>query len=190
MGDQPSSLLLASRHLGEKSSGFMPVSRESPRLSRWLAAAVYLLATFLVVNTAAELASAIPSFRPGEPSWRFGFFGLFTAQLGPLLIATVAVVFIGLRQDHRAVVRVVAVLGLVVALGLLSGAMLFSLDAIEIQRSVPSNGRRTFTWAIIKALGSSVIGAVTLMTLAIGSLRRSGAPGGPPKALMVRAAHQ
>ena len=177
MGDQrnahPSTLPLASRHLGEKTSGSISVSRVGSRLPGWLAAAVYLLAIFLVVNAAVELASAIPSFRPGEPSWRFGFFGMFTAQLGPFLIATVAIVAIGLRQDHRALVRVVAVLGIGLGLGLLCGAAIFSLDAVEIQRSIPPNGKRTFTWAIIKALTASVFGAMTLITLALGSVRRS-----------------
>ncbi len=83
--------------------------------------AIYAVALVLLVSPLVDLIGAIWPPRMGEVSWRFGAFGLTTGALVSPILGLAMLKVAGVLLEHRAVVRTVAAIDLILLLVLLGG---------------------------------------------------------------------
>lgn len=113
-----------------------PVAAVRSDVERRAWSSVYLLAALLVLEPMGDLLSQVLPLQPSVLAWRFGFLGFFANNLlTPLLGATLAMVAAAYLGHGRAL-RVFSILSLVVAVVLVVALGGFTLDALQLRRSV------------------------------------------------------
>lgn len=110
-------------------------------VSSWLVWGVYLFGIAFILTAAIDLFTTVWPLRPGEINWRYGFLGLAggylqTPTLGLLLIAGGAI-----WQRNATLLRVVGIVALVSALGLLIAMGIFGLDVLQVRQIRPEEAR-------------------------------------------------
>jgi hypothetical protein len=113
-----------------------PVATVRSDVERRAWSSVYLLATLLVLEPMGDLLSQVLPLQPSVLAWRFGFLGFFANNLlTPLLGATLAMVAAA-YLGHGRTLRVLSIVSLVVAVVLVVTLGSFTLDALQLRRSV------------------------------------------------------
>jgi hypothetical protein len=120
---------------------------------RRLLGLLYLAGILVLADQAADLAATVLAkpLAPSQASWRFGVFGLLMTRASVFLIADVMLFIAAVALGHRKVLRALGALHALVALALLAGLLLFSLDWLQIRRDVSQAGARTFDLAALRA---------------------------------------
>jgi hypothetical protein len=137
-----------------------------------LAWPLYAVAAMLVVVPLSELGAQLGwTVQPGVLNWRTGAVGLLsgvvmTPMVGLLLAVITASVF-----EHRWVQRGLAILaglGALTAVAILAG---FTLDAFQLRPAIAANLRRSFTFAMTKAIINFSVTSITLGIICIATAR-------------------
>ena len=126
---------------------------------------MYVVAIALILLPTLDFVFSVPPAEFAEVQWRFAAFGLLSGVvMMPLIGLALAVAVAGfLRQYH--VVRVLVVLCLTIAVFLIVVSLGFVLDVLQLQGTVPQEGRAAFSSAWIRALSKLVVSAAILAYL-------------------------
>ncbi|MBX3146089.1 MAG: hypothetical protein KF785_04920 [Gemmatimonadales bacterium] len=134
---------------------------------------LYAAAGLVIVDQLAELTIGLYPFRAGEVHWRFGAFGLATGRATVLILVDALLLVAALGLGHRGFVRVWSVIHLVFGLLFLGGVAIFSLDVLEIRRTVRPEGMESFLLAASRAAVMVLISVVFCFWAGIAGWRSS-----------------
>lgn len=145
---------------------------------RPLVSAAYLVGALLVLVPCIEVATGSWPFQTSELSWRFGVAGIVmktmvTPLLG-LLVAMSAAAFL----EHRRVLRTLSVVAMLIAVGTLLVAAMFSMDFLQLRAMIAPPQRAGMTVASATALLMAALVVPTAAALGLGgwkATRRVGA---------------
>ena len=121
------------------------------RRTRPLIALGYLLALALIFIPLVELAANAYPPVPSAARWRFGFVGYLGNNILLPTFGLGVAVFTAILLEHRAVLKVLAILAGIGALGLIGTSGLFVLDALQVRAGVNPELSRSFDIATLKA---------------------------------------
>jgi hypothetical protein len=140
------------------------------------------VAFLLIASPAVDLIGAIVPPRPGEVTWRFGVFGLFTnALVTPMLGLAIMQVVATLLEQWKTVRRI-TLFNLVLAVVLVLGLGLFILDYIQLRQAVTGSSRNAYDAAAFKAMLVCVLELGVLVWLVVSGFQAAGGvPGGGRK---------
>jgi hypothetical protein len=125
-----------------------------------------------------DLIGAIVPPRPGEVSWRFGVFGLFTnALVTPMLGLAIMQVVASLLERPKTVRRI-ALFNLLLTIVLVLGLGLFVLDYIQLRQAVTGTSQSAYDAAAIKALLVCVLELGVLIWLVVSGFQAAGGVAG------------
>lgn len=144
-----------------------------PLSMRTLARPTYVIAGLLVVLPMLDLVVNVWPIRPGDVQWRYGTLGLLSGFLLTPLLGIVLAYAAAVVLEHRAVIRALAVLSLAVAVGLVVGALLFVLDALQFRSQAPPEALATFDRGMIKAFVKHLVVAGSVGWLGLVGMRGS-----------------
>jgi hypothetical protein len=111
----------------------------------------------LLVDQLAILLSSVypPNF--GAVQWRFGTVGLAVSRATPFLLGDFLLLLAGFARDHRALLRILGALHLLIALVLLGALVVFGLDTLEIRQMLPVEARRNTLLGAARVGGMLVV---------------------------------
>lgn len=114
--------------------------------------AVYPVAAMIALVPAIEVGAGSWPFQPGELSWRFGVGGLVLKTLVTPLLGILLAMLAGVALEHRRTVRTLATLCLLIAVGGVVVAAMFSMDFLQLRAMVDPRMRSQMTTAAGTAL--------------------------------------
>jgi hypothetical protein len=170
----------------------VPPVPSSVLVNRTLITAGYATAALLVAIPMVEATLTVLPARADLAQWRFGAAGIYSrAVLVPL--AGVALAFglaIGLNQDRA--LRLLSAGAVVVALGWLLTAGLFTLDAVEMHTAIPADDHMAFRATALAAFGRMTATSAVLLLFGRGGwvaarLMAAGRPVGATGIGLIRA---
>jgi hypothetical protein len=132
----------------------------SIRPSGPIAGILYLAAAVILLDQAAILAASIYPPAADSVNWRFGAVGLAAGRATPFLLADLLMLGAAMFAGHRGFLRVLAVVHVLVAVGLLAALGMFVLDTLEIRQLIPLDARR-------QALASAARAAIALLAVVL-----------------------
>jgi hypothetical protein len=143
--------------------------------TRNLLALLYLAAALVIADQVADLVATLlaTSPTPGLASWRFGAFGLIASRASVFLIADVMLFSAAIGLGHRLVLRVLGIVHLVIAAGLLAGLIVFALDWIQVRGRVNPGAKRHFDLAALRSVGIGSLGLTMLAWAGVVALKAS-----------------
>jgi hypothetical protein len=125
-----------------------------------VAGILYLAAAVILLDQAAILAASIYPVAAGSVNWRFGAVGLAAGRATPFLLADLLLLGAAMFAGHRGFLRVLAVVHVLVAVGILAALGMFVLDTLEIRQLIPLAGRG-------QAIASAVRAALALLAVVL-----------------------
>lgn len=138
--------------------------------SRYVFAALYLVAVFIIVDQLAELAiNLYPGTTPsdtvigrslGDARWRFAAFGLLVGRATALIMADGLLIAAALGLGHRGFLASWAWLHWVIGGVLLLVLVLFGLDALEVRLNVSPAAKTAFFLAAGRAGFMAILAVV------------------------------
>lgn len=137
---------------------------------RRVAAPAYFLALILVLSTGLDLVQSIWPLRIGDVQWRVLSIGLMSRMLIPPLLGLVLAYVAALLAEHRGVLRTLAVVDGLLALGLLAGLGFYALDALELRARL-AQGNQNYDLGISFSFVKYLLGFALLVWLTIGQWR-------------------
>lgn len=146
--------------------------------TRPVIAAAYPVGALLVLVPCIEVATGSWPFQTSELSWRFGVAGIMlktvvTPILG-ILVAMAAAAFL----EHRRTLRALSVVALVVSVGTLLVAAMFSMDFLQLRAMIAPAQRPGMTVAAGTALLMAALAVPAAAALGVGgwkATRQAGA---------------
>lgn len=130
---------------------------------------ITIMAVLLVVTPLLQVAAALGSFRPDSVGWRFGAVGLLSGSLLTPLLGIFMAVLAAHLLGKRVLLRILSIIAMLAAMGVIAMLLLFALDALQMHASVAPNFMRP--WWI--ATGQSIFNQ-TLALLALSATGLSG----------------
>lgn len=144
--------------------------------ARRLLALFYVAGLLLLIDQASEILATMYPAKIGVLTWRFGAVGLILGRVSSFLIADVLILCAAIALGHRAVVRGLAWLHLVLAVGIAAVLVLFALDTVQVRLTVQPGARRGVYLAVARTLGIGLLTIATLLTTWLVSLRATAKP--------------
>ncbi len=146
-------------------------------VSPWAVRGLYLFALVLIVSPMIDLFSTAWPLRPGDLSWRYGFFGLGAGYLNTPILGLVLAAGVALWQEHTAILRTLGILSVAVAVALLLVSGVWPLDFLQIRGLRPPEQQAGIvTGGVIQEI--KYVGALLVLALlgmgALGSAKGSG----------------
>lgn len=132
------------------------------RLDR-LVGLFYLLGSLLILLPLLDLGANLWPWAPGTVNWRYGAYGILSGLLLTPFMGLLLIFATGVAADHVTVVRIVAVLGWIVGVFLIVSTVMYGLDAVQLQVTVPGEARGQFRIGTAKALVKNVVVALALL---------------------------
>ncbi|MEO7085586.1 MAG: hypothetical protein ABI442_05170 [Gemmatimonadaceae bacterium] len=138
---------------------------------RQMATPAYLVGAALFLIPPIDTLVGVLPIRISDARWRFGFFGLISnsmmlALAGFLIVMMTAAIF-----EHRRTQRTLGIVAIVLAVVLILGFGLFTLDVLQVRQQVAPNMQTGYRVASLQALCKSVLGIVTLIMFGLAALR-------------------
>jgi hypothetical protein len=130
-----------------------------------LSGPMYVVAIALILLPTLDFVFSVPPAQFSSVQWRFAAFGMLSeVVMMPVIGVALAVAVAGfLRHFH--VVRLLVFLCLTLALLLIVASLGFVLDVLQLQGTVPQEGRPAFNSAWIRALSKLALLALILAYL-------------------------
>ena len=132
---------------------------------------VYFLAFLFLALPLMDFVMNVWPLQLDKVNWRYGAFGLAGGFLLTPLLGLVMLMVASILFENRRVLSITAVLGTIVALGLILLSMAFILDSLQMRSAVPVSQKRIFDAGVLKALVKDVTGAICAAWVAFGSFR-------------------
>lgn len=134
---------------------------------------LYAVALVLLVSPLLDLVGAVWPPRLGEVSWRFGAFGLATSALASPILALALAKVAGVLLEHRALVRTVAIVDLVLLVLVAAGLAFFLLDFLQLRATLATASLRQYDTAGFKAAVNGALETVVLGWMGVAGMRAS-----------------
>lgn len=147
------------------------MNRNSPSPSSWTIVGLYLFGVALFFWPLADLLTNTMPPHPGSLQWRYGFGGLMAAYLNTPTLGLVLLTLVAFWLRHTKTLRLISVLELLFALGLIVVLVTFALDLIQVRAARPESARPAVLAGGIIALLKHGAGATVLSLLGIGGWR-------------------
>lgn len=146
--------------------------------ARRLLALLYLVGVIILIDQLADVAATIllQPVASGTANWRVAVFGLVASRASIFLIADVLCIVAAVGLEHRRVLRLFSVVHGGLALAVLIGVLLFSLDAVEVLRTVRPAARSAFVAAAARAVTVALVGLLLLAWASVAGWRASRPP--------------
>lgn len=157
----------------------MPTNTLRHRARPWMHG-LYLLALVLLAQPLIETAAATWPLRPGLVGWRFAFTGIFYTMLPTTLVALLIGAGTAWLLGHRAVLRTVAVLCVVLGGIIVLLTVSFGLDALQMRKLVRAEAKSGFDAASLKAVLTAGLAIIACLSISIGGFRIARRPAGAP----------
>jgi hypothetical protein len=140
---------------------------------RRLLGLLYLAGALLLVDQLADLAATLLAkpLAASQPGWRFGAFGLLMTRISVFLIGDVILFTAALGLAHRKVLRGLGFIQLLLALGVLAGLGMFTLDWVQVRTQVAPGGSGGLDLAGLRAAGIAALGCTLLGWAGVTTLR-------------------
>jgi hypothetical protein len=136
------------------------------RSTKYLTLPAYFIGGLLIVLPTLDFVLSVAPFRVHAVAWRFGAGGIFTrALLTPfvgLLVWFVTAWFL----EHRAMLRVIAVMCWAITAVLVVAAVTFVLDSLQMRAQVNPQATIAFAFTVVVALAK--VAAFVLAALILG----------------------
>ena len=128
-------------------------------MEKRIVAPAYAAALMIFLFAVLDLYTGLRPIEVGNVDWRFGAVGFLSGSLMSFLFAGLIALAVATRFGHRALARVLGVLGFVAVLVLLVSTVGFVLDALQIRGRFQPNAANSFEVAMGKAAFKLVAGA-------------------------------
>ena len=136
------------------------------------ARSLYWIGIPLCLFPLADMVGRLLPMHPGNVQWRFGALGLvFGGTLVMMVLGLALVAFVAASRRHSAVLLVVAVVALAIAVCVVTGLVVFGLDAVQLRSSIQQELRPSMTTAAVSAALSALLTVVALIGLATACFR-------------------
>ena len=141
------------------------------RLLKPVRIAGYLILALAALFPLLEVGSALIPLHFESATWRFGAAGLLSNYVMGASIELFLITVLALFANQRRVLLVVGTIAAILAVGLLGGAIMFVLDAVQTRARVTPDAIRRFDLATVGALGKMVLFSLANGILARGAFR-------------------
>ncbi|MFN8581720.1 MAG: hypothetical protein U0163_12180 [Gemmatimonadaceae bacterium] len=132
-----------------------------------LAGPFYAFGLLLIGLPMMDFATSIVPVHFANLQWRFATLGLLSNFLmTPMLGLGVMIVTAAVRE-HRGTMRFFSIVSGVIALSLIGMLVLFSLDAIQLNASMPADQVASFRSAAAKAVAKHAAGIIVLAWMSV-----------------------
>lgn len=139
--------------------------------SKYIFAALYATALFIIADQLSELVVALYPFNYGDVNWRFGAFGLATGRATTFVLVDGFVLIAALGRGHVGFIRFWGALHVLVAAALVAALVVFALDAVEIRQLVNPEGRSGVQVVSARAAVMAVSAAIFCTWLGVAGIR-------------------
>ena len=109
----------------------------------------------------------------GQLQWRFAAVGLALGNVGTVLLGLGLTGLVAAICGHRAALRVLGFVALVLAIVLLAVLVLFALDAVQIRQMAAANFKRQILTSSLGAAFAGTMGMIALFLMGRGALSAS-----------------
>lgn len=144
------------------------MSQPTEKIAPLLVSGVYFFALLLILWPLLDLVSTSWPPQPGTLQWRYGFMGLTSSYTHTPVLGLVLAMGTSIALGHTSMLRGLSVLCLAGALFLLVVAVVFPLDALQIQGASPPEARTAQRVGGVIAEGKHITAAGALLLLGIG----------------------
>lgn len=143
--------------------------------SRWAdyGWALYPVGAYLIALPLVELVTRTYPASPSTVAWRFGFAALAFTNLGTLLLGFLTVGLGAMIRGNRIVLRIVAVLAFLGAIGVLGAIPFYVLDGLQIRNATPPNTQLLVLKSGITAVTAALLGVLSFVGIGVGAWRAS-----------------
>jgi hypothetical protein len=138
-------------------------------------AVAYILLSYAAIQVVLDLLSSMQPMLPKLVAWRIRAEGLAAGQWTLPALMILLMCFVAVAAEDRKVLLALAVAAATSATVLMVTSVLFGLDAIEMNRSVPPGGKKAYAISAAYAMARLGVGILTftLLTWASGKAARS-----------------
>ncbi len=152
--------------------------QNASRPVRRLLTVLFAAGLLILLDQSADLIATMLSRKTdiSAPNWRFGIFGLVASRASALLVGDVMLFMSAAALGWRSMLRTLGALHLVLAAGVLTGLVLFVLDAVQVRGAVPAESTRAFSAAAFRAGVVALAGAFTLAWAGVAAWRTAAPP--------------
>ena len=109
----------------------------------------------------------------GQLQWRFAAVGLALGNVGTVLLGLGILGFVAAANGHRAFLRGIGILALVLAVVMLAVLVLFALDAVQIRQMAAANFKRQILTSSLGAAFAGGLGMIALFLMGRGAIAAS-----------------
>ncbi len=134
-------------------------------------AALYALATVLIISTLLDTVVRVWPLHFGNRDWRFGAFGIFLSSPVTLLLGVALAMGAGFVARSTGAIRAFSYLALAAAVVLTLSLMAFVVDFTAMAPSVDAALKTTFRVAALKAVALTVLTIPAAAALGWGGVR-------------------
>jgi len=134
--------------------------------ARALRAPGYLILGIVFVQSILDLLSAASPFLPHLVAWRVRAAGMAAGSIAMPLMALLLMLALAISAGQRRIAVFLAIVSVVGALLLTAVSGMFVLDATEMSRAVPAEGKMQYAISALYALAKLSFGIAALLTLA------------------------
>jgi hypothetical protein len=140
-------------------------------LSPWLIRGVYLFGCALILTAAIDLLSTAWPLRPGEMTWRYGFFGLSAGYLQTPTLGLMLIMGASIVERRPLVLRITAGIFLATAVILIGVMGIFALDVVQVRGLRPEEAQGTVLVGGVLQEVKYVVATCVFALLGYGALR-------------------
>ena len=138
---------------------------------RYLAWPTYVVAFSLSIIPPFDALMQVLPTHPGDPRWRFGFFGLMSNAL-MLPLVGLLLAFVGASYfEHRRFQKILGAIACLIAVATLAMLGLFALDALQVRGQVKATASLAYNVTALSAAMKALIGIVSLGAFGVAALK-------------------
>lgn len=149
------------------------MEQKSPEILARLKWPIYFIAIGLALIPLLDFSLSVLPVDVGNLRWRWPTLGLLTGFLFTPLFAIIVVCFVASQLEDRAAQRVVSIINLVAALGLLALMLLYGLDVVQLRADLPESDRLPFYMSSVRAMVKYLFVFVCCLWLGIAGFKVS-----------------
>lgn len=137
-------------------------------VSSWAIRGLYFFTFILVFWPVTDLITNTWPIQLGNLQWRYGFMGLLAGFLHTPILGLVLAMALAYAMEHRRTLRLLSVVSLLGAVGLLAVLLFFALDVVQLRNTVPAERLPSFQAGALIAELKHLTSFVALALLGIG----------------------
>ena len=134
---------------------------------------LYVVAIALIVLPVADAMIGLFPVQPNQARWRMTAIGLLSGSMTVALVGFVMASVAAHLLNHLWMQRLLAVFYGILALGLLVGLVVFTLDALQLRREYVADLRQAYDRVAVKALLAQALLALVFLALCLTGFKQT-----------------